>query len=804
MHFSLTNIFKTSRRDNLRGFFEQCFAPLVARIFGYSGASWLGQVARSGKEADARALSRLLSPSGPLFTAVYNADADGSIRFHFPRQRLPAHTQMLLAAPAGIKSLATWPQYGTSVEDNSAASKGHIHVSVFQYFCYWFAFYAIKGDNLVSNAGLGGASAHSGFGSQMRRAADALHLTRGRDADPALRNPYIALLRQMLVELVPKPSGPSASPMASPRRGANAVGTPASPYYRPSSGKRGVDAGTRGLVFYSTLLEFWLKDADEPVAVVNTEVPGRVQRGGAGGGGMLPPSPVAPLWATSYEPPSEDLLEAVGEIIRYATMTSTPPPRGKPAGTLPIASPAQAGLPWLPMTPVLNIQTSAAVSAGRSGAAVLNGPPRLGAAAKPGTQALSRQLFRFFHRAFAMWPDQRTIKPLLRAFLSFVAPWRGGNASSLNGSQSSPQGALASHLTAHVSELVHRVSRADAARGTAASPGVLLGTNGAAASGSTTGVYTPEWESHVLSNLPFYLELFPLFLERSISRVSVRGETAVHDVLTVMSVLESSPALLELLRSVERDFNRCAASQPRRAEGPFAELLPWLIDQAHDWQVAATANAVGGTPATSRVAPSYVMFAAARDRCAGLAAKDLMDLSASMLKPDDEKRLRRCLERVLPLAELAELAEVAPAAATNAAVAGLMDDAPRLPRSTWRDVKYRGDPLHRPVASFEIGPLVRVLVGISEKANAALGLDRRWEEGEEPAENRIQDVLVSVRKRGYRVNLRPMADVRNLFWIPVAFWTLRLLLRIIWLAITAIAAGIEENSKIQNRSLNDN
>lgn len=40
----------------------------------------------------------------------------------------------------------------------------------------------------------------------------------------------------------------------------------------------------------------------------------------------------------------------------------------------------------------------------------------------------------------------------------------------------------------------------------------------------------------------------------------------------------------------------CAGSQPRRADGPYAELLPWLLEQAADWDVAATANVTGETP----------------------------------------------------------------------------------------------------------------------------------------------------------------------------------------------------------------
>ena len=49
---------------------------------------------QSPKEADAKALLRLLSPTGMLFTAMYSADADGSTQFFFPKERLPTHTQV--------------------------------------------------------------------------------------------------------------------------------------------------------------------------------------------------------------------------------------------------------------------------------------------------------------------------------------------------------------------------------------------------------------------------------------------------------------------------------------------------------------------------------------------------------------------------------------------------------------------------------------------------------------------------------------------------------------------------------------
>ena len=62
----------------------------------------------------------------------------------------------------------------------------------------------------------------------------------------------------------------------------------------------------------------------------------------------------------------------------------------------------------------------------------------------------------------------------------------------------------------------------------------------------------------------------------------------------------------------------------------------------------------------------------------------------------------------------------------------------RLPRSSWRDVRYKGDPLTRPIASFELGLLVRLLVALSLRLNAWLELDRPWTPGEDPPENRFQ------------------------------------------------------------------
>lgn len=81
-------------RDQLRGFFEQCFLLLLKRIFGYDGSSWLSTVAKKGDKQEFDALVKLLSPSGKLFSAMRSADAEELIKFKFPLERLPTHTQV--------------------------------------------------------------------------------------------------------------------------------------------------------------------------------------------------------------------------------------------------------------------------------------------------------------------------------------------------------------------------------------------------------------------------------------------------------------------------------------------------------------------------------------------------------------------------------------------------------------------------------------------------------------------------------------------------------------------------------------
>ena len=58
-----------------------------------------------------------------------------------------------------------------------------------------------------------------------------------------------------------------------------------------------------------------------------------------------------------------------------------------------------------------------------------------------------------------------------------------------------------------------------------------------------------QWEPHVLSNLPFYTVLFPLFLDLLRTRVSSRGDAALTD---LVKVRYSFAEILFWMKDIER------------------------------------------------------------------------------------------------------------------------------------------------------------------------------------------------------------------------------------------------------------
>ena len=63
--------------------------------------------------------------------------------------------------------------------------------------------------------------------------------------------------------------------------------------------------------------------------------------------------------------------------------------------------------------------------------------------------------------------------------------------------------------------------------------------------------------------------------------------------LQVLSVFAAAPDLVNMLRTVEMGYNAMLNQQPGWMESPFAEFLPFMSEQARDWEAAATADSNG-------------------------------------------------------------------------------------------------------------------------------------------------------------------------------------------------------------------
>ncbi|KAF6262749.1 hypothetical protein COO60DRAFT_1699160 [Scenedesmus sp. NREL 46B-D3] len=533
---------------------------------------------------------------------------------------------------------------------------------------------------------------------------------------------------------------------------------------------------------------------------------------GAAGAGVLPAGTSGgPLHTYSYQPPAEDLVQALSLLAKYVFVGEPPGSDGQPI-------PAQSGTKWLPSSPVATLP----LPAGRLALPHQPSPIMAAPAFSPAVQAVSRKLYRLLRRTFAQWQPSSSanLAPIVKLWLVVLAPWkavtyadtaklrqsvdslaaaqpgsrgRAGGGAGSSGSSSSivlggAAGAVLRGAAGSAAGLVGAAGGGGLANGqqhrlfggagqVAASAAANLNRWGSEMAHHLAGAgqdglerdgeeqresrnaqnqqYSPAWRSHVLAHLPFYTQLLPAFLELTYSQMAYSARPAIKESYRVLKCLaESGPELLAELQAAEAAYNRYVGSSARRPEGDLAELLPWLADQAQDWESAAAA----GAPTTPPLTPdtSYRLFTLEQGGAAScmralLAAADRQNFPSRV-------RLREMVEAVLPLAELPS----EEAAAITHAVAGR--DLPKA--GCWRDVRYQGDWMLRPIASNEVAPLVRLLVGVSRAVNSTLGLTGvPAAPGEGPPETVTQELLGVARRRGWRLNLRPLAEVQTLAWL---------------------------------------
>lgn len=769
--------------ESLRGFFETCFPTLLRAVFGFDGACWLTAAAADPRLADA--LLRLLHPSGLLLTAARLADDEGAVLFAFPAERLPVRTQALLASRPGRATLSTWPQYRRLSVD-PATGRPAVLLDVFSYYVFWAAYFA---------AGPGGGGGSAGAarapppppapvpagGALTHRARAALlepvraRLTgHGSGGGGRGCGPYQRLLTELLAALLPHDGATGA----------------ASPPLRLAGGDGGASAaalashagdGARGRVLASTLAEFWLADPDVPDPPPST--PGAVNGGGGAAWSEWAPGAAragAPLRAFPYEPPGEEEAASVATLATHVTTDWGP--GGVPA-------PALARAPWLPALPPAPAPPPGA--ARRSPP-----PPRLGPAAGDAAQAFGRSLYRFLSRAVAGWPPGRPLAPVVDVWLAAAAPWaaRAPRAAPPRAAGGLLQ-STSSGLKSHISSLAHEIARRPSSGG---------------GSGAAPRADARAWAPHLLAFAPLWTGLLPPFAALVASRAAVDGPAALADLTRVLRALAGAEGAVDLLAAAEAAAAAAGGPGPAPAApaadvAALADVAPFLVDAAAEWEATANAGSAAAAAAASPRAPAWRPFGAPPAPSAPPPAFG-SDANSAAARVRDALAAAEGASRggALAAAELAA-ARSAAAAALGRRVAGAAgspgdrnapppdpaDDAP-VPGALAKArpgvaARYRGDWARRPVGAREVGPLVTLTLAASDAINAGLGLGPGPDAGG-PAWLRAVPAAEAARRRaraaGWRVNLRPLAETATLAWLVVGAWVVGWVLPAGWRTLT--------------------
>jgi len=270
--------------DQPRAFFADALPSLLYRLFvsSPSSASFIDLAAADPALPDL--LLTLLAPSGPLLAAAAAADRLALIRFVFPNERLPDWLRHALASPASTHPASPLlsPRVGSD-----------LHLSVFEYYLFWFAYYPVSSASPAAPAASASTS-NPGLKSRSRLESWVSTL-----ATTAIRKPghkpesslYLKLLYAYLCEFVPTRTPPGRL---------SGAGT-----LLHRTANDGVESFARAEFLLHTLVQFWLVGDDfSPLPVQTCHALGL----------RLPSRARAEL---SERPPSPGLGDAVKLLVMY-------------------------------------------------------------------------------------------------------------------------------------------------------------------------------------------------------------------------------------------------------------------------------------------------------------------------------------------------------------------------------------------------------------------------------------------------------------------------------------------------------
>ncbi|CAO1939784.1 unnamed protein product, partial [Urochloa humidicola] len=607
--------------DHPRAFFADAFPSLLYRLFvsSPSSASFIDLAAADPALTDL--LLSLLAPSGPLLAAAAAADRLALIRFVFPNERLPHWLRLAPASAAPASPLL------------SARVGSDLHLSVFEYYLFWFAYCP------VSSASPPAAPANPGLSSRSR-----LETWVSTLATTAIRKPghkpgsslYLNLLYAYLTDLVPtrtpmsRTGGPGTLLHRAPNHGVDAA----------------LDSFARAEFLLHTLVHFWLVGDDfSPLPVQTCHALGL----------RLPPR--ARARAELIErPPSPGLGDAVKLLVMYLNCCD-----GRALVDVDARMPSE-GLPvWNPL--------------------------------------IQRPLYRFVLRTFLFCPIATAIKNATQVFSVWVAymePWKIIQQE-LDG--------FSKQQTGEEQDLQ-----------------------------KCNMVYTSSWKTYVLSNYLFYSSMVVHFLGFAHKFIHSDVASVLLMVYKVLGVLSSSPELLVLLHKVDAAYHTTLVA----SSSPYDDVLkyvPSICEQLKDWEDGLSETDADGSFLHEHWNSDLRLFSYDENGAYNLLQLLLIRAESEILRlSGDTQQALQTLDSIKSLMKRVFQGQIerihgntSPEELHNQHLQQVRGEVftPKHPssgKSSWADVKYRGEWMKRPISESEVAWLARLLIRLSDWLNDALGL----------------------------------------------------------------------------------
>ena len=824
-------------RENLREFFSTCYQTLLWQIFNFdeSGSGWLQSVynmrlqalnysATNGSgttqtgtnreiglnasssssstllkkkkenEATVHLLLKFLSPEGPLMKAIFSADSNNLVQFAFPLERLPSKTQRMLQTQQGAMELNRNPLYRGKIKQDQNG-RFQVHLGLYHYFLFWNAYFVQRVGNITSSRSGGSSSSlhrssslshHQQYMQQHQRPtlAQTHDLPTSVSSLRGWPNSTLSSIKNSALHHTMRSSsgsgvngsggsGGGLTGLNASREGASATKNH-HPYqdllishleyfFKPrqtddANEKLGSNIVTEGEMIVNVLTEFWLSESDI-----------------SSGSRYL------------YNPPDDNLVNAVTLLVSYL-------------GEKEYSSPAF-------------LRTR---------------------------EGLKRPLYRFLREAFMLWPIESTksLEPITNLWATYIMPWCKENVRFSHAPQDSKSMShllgnvpFYHYLMKHFLELCCKLVPSDP-EGTA----IIL----------TRVFENLEQSPDLVLVLKVLEEGFNKYMEDPLKATANRinnQETLTpydHMFPIIQNQLEDwdPPAL-----KPENDLG--GSKTPAGAQHtPLRNRSSRLGGNAGLFNSPLSRKKLGGVMGTpggrtpmrgqknqqdEYQVQKLIMFDLGPEGLPQVAIALLVRLSRDVQESSSNSILRKLVPQfrksafaVLPLEKLEDVsllknsASQASGAAKNVtknAGASSFEWNKKSKIKSARDL-YVGDWMHRPIGETEFGPLVRILVYLSQFLNTVLNFDgvrkevvdqedvfalitKTWNEcpnkkdywcvmktlcaiGKIGVLGAIDIVLGILRRRGFRVNLRFMAEYSMMVLLFIGYHILKFVLRVLF------------------------